>query len=75
MRNFSLVDRLITPPAHYLASSGSPQHGLVAETILASVHVRAPKPAGSIDASDLIDALQTPCEAGAVHKWKIAVES
>jgi hypothetical protein len=44
---------------------------LVAETILASVHVRAPKQAGHMDASDLIKALQTPCKEGAVHIWKI----
>ena len=31
----------------------------VAETILASVHVRAPKQAGHMDASDLIKALQS----------------
>ena len=44
---------------------------LVAETILASVHVRARKQAGHMDASDLIKALQTPCEEGVVHIWKI----
>jgi hypothetical protein len=42
---------------------------LVAETILASVHVRAHKQAGHVDASDLIKALQSPCEEGAVHIW------
>jgi hypothetical protein len=46
---------------------------LVAETILASVHVRAHKRAGHMDASDLIKALQTPCKERAVHIWKIAV--
>ena len=45
---------------------------LVAETILASVHVRAHKQAGHMDASDLIKALQSPCEDGAAHIWKIA---
>src|SRR5260370_29050923 len=45
---------------------------LVAETILASVHVRAHRQAGHMDASDLIKALQTPCEEGVVHIWKIA---
>jgi hypothetical protein len=45
---------------------------LVAETILASVHVRARKQAGHMDASDLIKALQTPCEEGVVHIWKMA---
>jgi len=40
---------------------------LVAETILASVHVRAHQQAGHMDASDLIKALQTPCEEGVVH--------
>ncbi len=44
---------------------------LVAETILASVHVRARKQAGHMNASDLIKALQTPCEEGVVHIWKI----
>jgi len=41
----------------------------VAETILASVHVRAHRQAGHMDASDLIKALQTTCEEGAVHIW------
>ena len=40
---------------------------LIAETILASVHVRARKKAGHTGESDLIKALQTPCEDGAVH--------
>src|SRR5260370_21273727 len=44
---------------------------LAAETILASVHVRAHQQAGHMDASDLIKALQTPCEEGVVHIWKI----
>ena len=47
---------------------------LVAETILASVHVRAHKQAGHMDASDLIKTLQTPCMEGAVHIWKINAE-
>jgi hypothetical protein len=43
---------------------------LVAETILASVHVRAHQKAGHMGASDLIKTLQkTPCEEGAVHIW------
>jgi hypothetical protein len=37
-----------------------PRINLVAETILASVHVQAHKQAGHMDASDLIKALQTP---------------
>ena len=37
----------------------------VAETILASVHVRAHKQAGHMDASDLINALQTILQGGA----------
>ena len=42
----------------------------VAETILASVHVRARQQAGHMDASDLIKTLQKdPCEEGAVHIW------
>jgi hypothetical protein len=45
---------------------------LVAETILASVHVRAHQQAGHMGASDLIKALQTPCEEGAVHIWVYA---
>ena len=45
---------------------------LVAETILASVHVRAPKQAGHMNASDLIKALQTPCKEGAVRIWKMS---
>ena len=48
---------------------------LVAETILASVHVRAPKQAGHMDASDLIKALQTPCKEGAVHIWRMSVNT
>ncbi len=37
---------------------------LVAETILASVHVRAQKQAGHMDASDLIKALQNTLQGG-----------
>jgi hypothetical protein len=37
---------------------------LVAETILASVHVRAHKQAGHMDASDLIKALQSTLQGG-----------
>ena len=53
--------------AFYLAAMlfGTP----VAETILASVHVRARPKAGHMEASDLIKALQTPCDEGAVHIW------
>ena len=39
----------------------------VAETILASVHVRAHQQAGHMDARDLIKTLQTSCKEGAVH--------
>jgi hypothetical protein len=39
----------------------------VAETILASAHVRAHQQAGHMDASDPIKALQTSCKEGAVH--------
>ena len=42
---------------------------LIAETILASVHVRARKQAGHMGASDLIKALQNPCEERAVLIW------
>src|SRR6266481_4781048 len=45
---------------------------LVAETILASVHVRAHKQAGHMDASDLIKHCKTPCKEGVVHIWKIS---
>ena len=42
----------------------------VAETILASVHMRARQQAGHMDASDLIKSMQRqPCEEGAVHIW------
>ena len=41
---------------------------LVAETILAGVHVRAHKQAGHRDASDLI---KTPCKERAVHIWEM----
>lgn len=37
---------------------------LVAETILASVHVRAHKQAGHMDASDLVKALQNILRGG-----------
>ena len=38
---------------------------LVAETILASVHMRAHQQAGHMDASDLIKALQMTLQGGA----------
>jgi hypothetical protein len=38
---------------------------------LASVHVRAHKQAGHMDASDLIKHCKTPCKEGVVHIWKI----
>src|SRR5467141_1522202 len=44
---------------------------LVAETILASVHVRAHKQAGHMDASGLIKHCKTPCKEGVVHIWKM----
>jgi hypothetical protein len=44
----------------------------VAETILASAHVRAHQQAGHMDASDPIKALQTSCKEGAVHIWRLA---
>jgi hypothetical protein len=37
---------------------------LVAETILASVHVRAHRQAGHMDASDLIETLQKSLQGG-----------
>ena len=42
---------------------------LVAETILASVQLRAHRQAGHMDASDLIKSLQTSCKEGSVHIW------
>jgi len=39
----------------------------VAETILASVHIRAHQKAGHMDASDLTVTLQKSCKRGAVH--------
>jgi hypothetical protein len=39
----------------------------VAETILASVHMRTHKQAGHMDARDLIKALQASCKEGAFH--------
>jgi hypothetical protein len=46
----------------------------VAETILASVHMRARQQAGHMDASDLIKSMQRqPCEEGAVHIWGVPV--
>jgi hypothetical protein len=53
--------------AFYLAAMlfGTP----VAETILASVHVRARPKAGHMNASDLIKALQKHLARGAVHMW------
>jgi hypothetical protein len=42
----------------------------VAETILASVHMRARQQAGHMDASDLIKSMQRQsCKEGAVHIW------
>jgi hypothetical protein len=44
----------------------------VAETILASVHVRTQQKAGHMNASDLIKILlKTSCEQGAVHIWHL----
>ena len=58
--------RLIHWPLTVVAVFGT----RVAETILASVHVRARQQAGHMDASDLIRALpEHPCEEGAVHIW------
>jgi hypothetical protein len=42
---------------------------LVAETILASVHVRAHRQAGHMDATIWSKRCKTPCEEGAVHIW------
>src|SRR3981189_892937 len=69
-------DQSIPDERHSAFSSGPLEVALlfgtlVAETILASVHVRAHKQAGHMDASDLIKTLQTPCKERAVHIWKI----
>lgn len=42
----------------------------VAETILASVHVRTQQQAGHMDASDQIKLSRISCESGAVHIWE-----
>ena len=42
---------------------------LVAETILASVHVRTHPKAGHMDASEWIKSLPNPCREEAVHIW------
>jgi hypothetical protein len=48
---------------------------LVAETILASVHVRARKQAGHMDASDLIGALQNALRRGGrPHMGNVGLE-
>ena len=41
----------------------------VAETILASVHMRTRHKAGHMEASDQVKHCTTPCEEGAVHIW------
>src|ERR1700686_4642363 len=70
-------DQSIPDESHSAFSSGPLEVAvlfgtLVAETILASVHVRAHKQAGHMDASDLIKALQnTLARRGAVHIWKV----
>ena len=44
----------------------------VAETILASVHVRTQQKAGHMNASDLIKIIpKSSCEKGAVHIWHL----
>ena len=62
-------DTPLSPMARYEVAGLFGTHA--AETILASVHVRAHQQAEHMDASDLIKALQTPCEEGVVHIWKI----
>ena len=68
-----MIDRSKTQetPLNPLAAKVAPMFGTrVAETILASVHVRAQQQAGHMDASDLIKALHTlPCGEVAVHIW------
>ena len=63
----STWDSPIEPLARYVAALvlGT----LVAETILASVQLRAHRQAGHMDASDLIKSLLTSCEEGVVHIW------
>src|SRR5258707_4212210 len=70
-------DQSIPDERHSVFSSGPLEVAvlfgtLVAETILASVHVRAHKQAGHMDASDLIKHCKTPCKEGVVHIWKIS---
>ena len=48
---------------------------LIAETILASVPVRARKKAGHMGASDLINAAAKPCKEGAVHIRRMSVQA
>jgi len=68
-----VIDRSETQdtPLNPLAAKVAPMFGTrVAETILASVHVRAQQQAGHMDASDLIRALHKhPCWEAAVHIW------
>ena len=62
-----MIDRSKTQetPLNPLAAKVAPMFGTrVAETILASVHVRAQQQAGHMDASDLIKALHTPLRGG-----------
>jgi hypothetical protein len=59
-----------TPWAPLAAKVAGVSGTRVAETILASVHMRARQQAGHMDASDLIKTLpKHPCEEGAVHIW------
>src|SRR5258707_4194545 len=69
-------DQSIPDERHSVFSSGPLEVAvlfgtLVAEPILASVHVRAHKQAGHMDASDLIKHCKTPCKEGVVHIWKM----
>src|SRR6266851_2785136 len=62
-------DQSIPDERHFAFSSGPLEVAvlfgtLVAETILASVHVRAHKQAGHMDASDLIKTLQNTLQGG-----------
>ena len=65
-----MIDRSKTRDTRATGRKGRTLCGTrVAETILASVHVRPRQQAGHMDASDLIKPLRTTCEEGAVHIW------
>jgi hypothetical protein len=67
-------DRSIRDVRHSVGPSGTPETATlfgtpVAETILASGHVRPRQQAGHMIASDPIRTLNSSCKPGAVHIW------